>query len=128
MKLLKPLSSQDITRLIAEGKTAEILTHTKEYERQQKLLKEKKLKAIRTCCKTNKAEGLYVQHESIGNNGKQMNFNKLLLPAIKAIVTNDELLGMVRDYFNNGVEVETHELVACVPQATLGIGGVTLRS
>lgn len=106
MKTLKPVDSNEITKLISEGRAGEIVSRMKAYETQQAQIKEGILKTQRVCCKPNKNGNLYIQHGSIENNTKSMNFHTNLEPAVKALVTNDELLEMVRAYYREGSMVE----------------------
>lgn len=96
---LRPLSSSDIATLVAQGKADQIVTHMKAYEDQQKAIKEGSLKLARLTVKTNKADGLYIAHPVMKLMKGGCNFNKHMLPAVRALVTDDHLRNLVKEYF-----------------------------
>ena len=106
--LLKPLTSSDIAILIQQNRASEIVTHMEAYEKQREQIKEGLIKTFRLTCKTNKAEGLYISHPAMKFMKGGCNFNKHMLPAVRALVTDDNLRDMVRDYFQNNTEVDSH--------------------
>jgi len=101
------LSTEDVTRMIYAGQEQEMIQHLKEYDRQQNALKTGEYKLGRVAVKSNKNEGMFISHPSFCTR-KGMNFNKLFLPAIQAIVCDDDLRDKVREYLTAGVEVNKH--------------------
>ena len=104
---LKPLSSGDIAALVSEGKADQIVTKMKAYEDQQKQIKEKTLRLARLTVKYNKAGGLYIAHPSMTTMKGGCNFNKHMLPAVIALVSNDHLRGLVQEWLLEGKSIDT---------------------
>lgn len=103
---LKPLSSDDIARLVQEGKADQIVSKMKAYEAQQLAIREKTLALARMTVKLNKSDGLYIAHPSMTMKGG-CNFNKHMIPAVVAIATNDHLRGLIADWVREGKTIDT---------------------
>lgn len=104
---LKPLSSADIASLVAEGRADEIVTKMKAYEEQQVKIKDKTLKLARLTVKLNKADGLYIAHPCMDTMKGGCNFNKHMLPAVIALVSNEDLRTRVINFLSTGETVDT---------------------
>ena len=106
---LKALTAAQIGDLVSRGEADKIVEHMKAYETQQEAIKDGTLKLTRLTCKTNKADGLYISHPSMAVQMKGgCNFNKHMLPAVRALVTDENLMRTVREYFQEGTQVDTN--------------------
>ena len=106
-KTIKKLDAQAIASLIAQGRANEIVSQMTAYEQQQKDIREGKISLKRRTVKLNKAQGLYIAHPAFADSAKGgLNYNKHLIPAIKAMTENEALFNMVRDFFANGIVVD----------------------
>jgi len=109
---IAPLTTAMMTTLISEGKANEIVSYTQRYEEQQLQISQGVVKMARVTVKLNKADGLYLAHPAFASSAKGgLNYNKHLIPAIQALVTDEHLFNMVRDFFLEGTVVDKHVII-----------------
>lgn len=118
LKQPEPVSSTIIAKLVSEGNASQVVALMERYEHEKKLfdmqrelIKSGALEQVRVCVKENKAGGLYISHHSFRDEAKGgLNFTKHLLPAIQALVSDDDLREMVAEWFNSDRTLLVDEL------------------